>query len=155
MKKHGHAVRGARSREYVCWINMRVRCQDETHHQYPSYGARGISVCDRWQQFENFLADMSPMPGPGFTIERTDNDKGYEPTNCKWGTRLEQARNMRPRKNNPSGAVGVYRAKSCDKWLASITIGGGKRKYLGVFDRLEDAIAARRDAEKLYWSVAA
>lgn len=81
--------------EWLAWRDMRYRCQRPTHRDYPRYGARGISVCDRWQVFGDFFADMGLKPDPTYSIERIDNDGNYEPTNCKWGTKTEQSRNRR------------------------------------------------------------
>jgi hypothetical protein len=82
--------------EWDCWSAMRQRCFNPKAKAYPDYGARGITVCDRWKDsFENFLADMGPRPGEGYSIERKDNDGNYEPGNCRWAKDIEQEHNKR------------------------------------------------------------
>src|ERR1700722_4434541 len=71
---------------------MRSRCRNPKDPAYRKYGGRGIAICERWDLFENFLADMGPRPA-GHSVERKDNDGNYEPENCKWATRIEQNRN--------------------------------------------------------------
>lgn len=73
---------------------MLARCGDPTNAAYKNYGGRGITVCDRWRDVRNFVADMGERP-PGGTIERVDNDGNYEPSNCKWIPPSEQDRNRR------------------------------------------------------------
>lgn len=84
------------SPEYRAWHCMKQRCHNPTDAAYPLYGGRGIEVCDRWKNsFELFLADMGPRPTPDHTLERTDNELGYGPGNCRWATQMEQCRNTR------------------------------------------------------------
>lgn len=84
-----------RTPEHSTWCSMRTRCDNQNVREYSRYGGRGIKVCDRWSSFENFYADMGPRPSPQHSIDRIDNEKGYEPGNVRWATRLEQNRNRR------------------------------------------------------------
>lgn len=81
--------------EHVVWKGMRARCNNENHAAYKNYGGRGIKVCKRWNKFSNFLADMGKRPSSKHTIERTDNNKNYEPSNCEWVTRKVNCDNRR------------------------------------------------------------
>ena len=75
---------------------MKERCLDRNHLHYANYGGRGISICARWLEgFENFLADMGSKPSPKHSLDRRENDRGYEPENCRWATRTEQNVNTR------------------------------------------------------------
>lgn len=80
---------------YKVWAAMLARCSNATNPAYCNYGGRGISVCERWLKYENFIADMGHRPSDKHSIERINNDGNYEPTNCKWATKKEQCNNMR------------------------------------------------------------
>lgn len=93
---HGHTRHGLISREYRSWSSMKERCNNPNSISWKYYGARGITVCERWFKFENFLADMGPRP-QGTTLDRFPNKDGnYEPGNCRWATATEQRANRRP-----------------------------------------------------------
>jgi len=94
--KHGHNTRRfGPTPTYRSWYHMVERCTRPTCHDWKYYGGRGITICERWLKFENFLADMGAKPDAGLTIGRIDNSKGYEPGNCRWETRLQQGGNTR------------------------------------------------------------
>ena len=85
-----------RSKTYDIWRAMRQRCNNPTHPSFARYGGRGITICARWDDYAAFLADMGECP-PGLTLDRFPNNNGnYQPSNCKWATRKEQADNRRP-----------------------------------------------------------
>lgn len=69
---------------------MLTRCRNSRHKDYRYYGAKGVTVCERWQSFELFLADMGARPTPLASLDRIDNSKGYAPDNCRWATPQEQ-----------------------------------------------------------------
>lgn len=95
MKKiHGHTTKSTQSPTYVSYQNMIARCHRENHPKFPSYGGKGIFVCDKWREsFSNFLDDMGERP-TDTTIDRIDSSKGYDPENCRWATATQQQANI-------------------------------------------------------------
>jgi hypothetical protein len=90
--KHGGYLGGKEIPEHYTWRTMLARCTNPKNKQYPLYGGRGITVCARWLDYANFLADMGSRP-EGMSLDRVDNNKGYAPDNCRWATRSQQQRN--------------------------------------------------------------
>lgn len=155
--------------EYVSWYCMKTRCYNSNDELYQNYGKKGTVICRRWREsFLAFYSDLGDKPTRDYTIERLDVYGHYScgkceeciangwPMNCRWATRLEQARNRRIRSDNKTGVTGVFfnkRAKR-KKWLAIITINplpNRKSIYLGGFETIEEAIKARKDAEEKYF----
>ena len=100
--RHGHVRVGRRTPTYSSWAGMVSRCTNPNQPGWKYYGARGITVCDRWRTFDNFLADMGERPD-GKTLDRKDNDGNYEPGNCQWATPTEQVRNRRSGRVHAAG----------------------------------------------------
>jgi len=91
--KHGFAKEKSRCSEYNTWRTMLSRCNNPNSKSYKYYGEKGIKVCERWNDFENFYKDMGPKPNKKYSIDRIDNLKDYEPENCRWYPAKKQANN--------------------------------------------------------------
>jgi hypothetical protein len=114
LRTHG----ASKSRLYRVWMAMKQRCELQTAKSFPIYGGRGLTVCDAWMTFEGFYADMGDPPFPRATLDRIDNNRGYEPGNVRWATSKENNRN---RRNNTLLEIGG-RAQCIAAWAEEVSI---------------------------------
>lgn len=94
--KHGHSCypnQGRSTKEYNTWVMMLRRCNSLDDKNFHHYGGKNITVCSRWRDFQNFLADMGLAPSKAHSIDRIDSDGNYCPENCRWATSKTQVRN--------------------------------------------------------------
>lgn len=117
-RKHGEKGKNGASPEYRSWSAMRARCSNPNLKEYPRYGGRGITVCERWQSYENFLADMGRRPSLQHTIDRIDVNQGYFKENCRWSTAQEQQNNRT--KHTYLEVDGVIKTQA--QWLRCFSI---------------------------------
>jgi len=116
------------TREYITWTNIKARCTNPNNNSYHNYGGRGITVCDKWlKSFENFYEDMGICP-KGFSIERVNNDKGYNKDNCIWASSKTQSMNRR------SNFIINYKGeeKPLKEWCEDLNL-----EYKKVFARIK------------------
>ena len=142
--KHG----GWNKSSYNTWRAMIRRCTKPTDKDYPRYGGKGVSVCARWLEYANFVADMGEPVGDE-TLDRIDTYGNYEPSNCRWAGVRTQNRNTRLRVNSTTGYIGVSVVGR--KFLAKITV-GKKSYYSRLCATVEEAAAARKELERLHWT---
>lgn len=135
-RNHKHGLRSIP--EYSIWLVMKDRCLNKENKDFHHYGGRGITIHQSWiDSFEQFYKDVGPRPGKGFTIDRTENSKGYEPGNCKWVTQKEQCRNKRNNRYiEMNGEI-----KSLAEWVEIHNVDyGSVHRRLSKGMSLEDAI---------------
>lgn len=142
--KHG----GWNKASYNTWRAMIRRCTKPQDKDYPRYGGLGVTVCNRWLDYINFVADMGEPVGDE-TLDRIDTYGNYEPSNCRWAGVKVQNRNIRVRKNSKTGVIGIR--KVGDKYMAKITV-DKKGYYSKCFATIEEAAAARKELEAKYWT---
>lgn len=119
--RHGASRRGKHSSTYASWQAMKTRCHNPKNHKYKAYGAKGVTVCDRWKDsFEAFLADMGERP-PRTTIDRFPNKTGnYEPGNCRWATPAQQSANRRSTVLTPENVIDIRTRQAAGESSSSI-----------------------------------
>jgi hypothetical protein len=110
---------------HMAWENMKQRCLNENHRQYKDYGGRGISICNRWLYFPDFVSDLGLCP-TGLTLERIDNEGNYEPGNIKWATQEEQNSNCRPMYED--GPLPASITRRPHPWAVVLGRRGGSKK---------------------------
>ncbi len=135
----------SKTRIYNIWCRIKARCSNPKNTYYSYYGGRGIGFCSEWAKYETFR-DWALANGyqENLEIDRIDTNGNYEPSNCRWATRVEQMRNTRIRSNaKTSRFKGVSRHNPSGKWVAQIGMSGsGKPSYLGLFVDEEEAARA-------------
>lgn len=135
------------SPEYQSWLNMKARCHNKNHPRYPEWGGKGISVCKEWRSdFLAFYREIGPRPGDGYSVDRIDGSKGYEPGNVRWATATEQSEN-RPSWINAIEFNGV--SKSLSAWARDIGISrGSMRDRLNNGWSIEQALTTPKGDKK-------
>lgn len=116
VEAHGATIAGKKTPEHIIWSHIKTRCLNQKAREYPNYGGRGITICDRWRNsFEHFLSDMGRRPSADHEIDRIDNDGHYEPDNCRWATRDEQNNNKRNNRHVLVGGVSLTLAQAAER----------------------------------------
>lgn len=134
---HGMTRTGA----WRSWQAMKQRCQNPNNTRYSDYGGRGVTVCDRWQKFESFYKDMGDRPA-GRSLDRIDNDKGYNPRNCRWATASNQMHHQKLRNSKvPYRGVSLNIKAKKNKYISEIWY-HYKKINLGTFSTPEEAALA-------------
>ena len=150
MKRHSKRERhGQTHPNYRLWCNMIARCQTPSSASFHRYGGRGIEVCERWHTFTNFAEDMGERPA-GTTLDRIDPNGHYEPSNCRWASRIQQSNN---RANN---VLLSYRGetKSATEWarelgLSPVTVQTRLRRGASVEAALQPVLKSKRPALRI------
>ena len=147
-------IRQQHRRLYKIWQNLRQRCDNPRNKDYPSYGGRGIKVCDEWEH--DFIPFMLWALGNKYaddlSIDRIDVDGDYCPSNCRWATTTTQMRNRRLLRTNSTGVNGVYKVSDRGTYRAFIYV-NNRKVDLGTYKTMEEAKTARKIGEGIYWAM--
>jgi hypothetical protein len=123
-KTHGMS----KTKAYRTYVGIKQRCYNPKFKNFNNYGGRGISICDRWlESFENFFTDMGVPTSENHSLDRINNDGNYEPSNCRWATRIEQGRNTRKNVFVLNTLTGIYYSSFSE----AAEIAGINRKHFG------------------------
>lgn len=142
--KHGQTKGHKMTRTYKTWAAMIDRVTNPNNKNWKHYGGRGITVCERWKDFSNFFEDMGRRP-PKLTLDRTNNERGYEPGNCRYTDMGTQVRNQRIRSTNKTGVSGVH--ERGNRYRAEAVV-DGKTVYRGTFPLSSEGLRAAAEAVK-------
>lgn len=134
--------------EYKAWYAMKHRCTNRNDAYYSHYGGRGITVCNEWLiSFMAFYKAVGKRPSANYSLDRIDNEKGYEPGNVKWSTQSQQNRNRRM--TTKTGHKGVYYHAKSGGYYARISI-NNKTRSLGYFkDPVQASKVYQAEAKRL------
>ena len=122
---------------YTAWCRMKSRCFNAVTKEYPDYGGRGITVCERWMKFENFRDDLLSDWQEGLSLDRIDVNGNYEPSNCRWATRSVQNKNKRKKATIQSRFPGV--TWEYNKWRFTVLgFSHSEEEAARLHDKLKD-----------------
>lgn len=146
--RHGYR----KTKDYGIWRSIKDRCNNPRTPAYKNYGGRGISVSSEFLDPSVFIMYIRSLEGygvEGLSLDRIDNDKGYQRGNLRWATRAQQSHNQRFRNNNSSGHRGVFHNKKRNTFMAHIRVNG--RLITKTYHNIEDAIKERSRMEEEYY----
>ena len=138
------------TRPYRIWASMKTRCNNEKVQEYPDYGGRGITYCEKWKTFGGFWEDMEEGYSDNLTIDRTNTNGNYEKSNCEWVDMSVQSHHRRKRKGSSTTCIGVFLKNG--KYEASFCKDSDVQ-YLGRFSTEHEAAQAYDDAYEIVYGV--
>ena len=137
-RKKKHGLTG--SITWKTWASMKQRCLNQNCHAYPNYGGRGISIAEKWLEFEGFVEDMGTRPVGDYSLDRINPNGNYEPGNCRWATRYEQTHNRRPSSQWTTGRDLLFQARA----MGFLADAGGDALKTSFLCRVNAYLAKRK-----------